>query len=408
MHRSGTSALAGTLQRLGFRIPEPQLATTPDNPFGFYENVLVRDFNEHVLDLAASSWHDPLPVSTSRLAAHRADIDARLVGMLQSDEFLAPCLLKDPRFCVNVDIWLDGLGRCDRTVGCILMARHPAAVAASLRARNGLSIAHSLTLWLKYMLSAEELTRGRLRTVVVYDDLLRDWRGTVGRTVAALGLDPVAEADGRPVDAFLRGDLRHHPDPDDFGAHNALEQACLATWQCFLDLAANGEDQATLRRLADLEARYAESVSLLTPLLDGLLDRRTVVPANQPGFDGMRLRTADQPDVWLVYHGERHRIASPEVYEAFFTGVDAVVTVDSVAGIEAGSTLADGACLLRAEGRDAIYLVNRVEAHAVLRHHIASYRTFMAFGFDLAKVRDVPRLVLDTVPEGRDIRVAEW
>ena len=66
MHRSGTSALAGTLHCLGLRVPEPHIPTTCDNASGFFENKLVRDYNEHALEVAGSSWHDPWPVSTAR------------------------------------------------------------------------------------------------------------------------------------------------------------------------------------------------------------------------------------------------------------------------------------------------------------------------------------------------------
>lgn len=76
------------------------------------------------------------------------------------------------------------------TAPCALLAlRHPAAVRASLAARDGFPARLSLLLWLRHMLDAEQGTRGIARAVVSYDALLQDWHSTMTRVGARLGLD---------------------------------------------------------------------------------------------------------------------------------------------------------------------------------------------------------------------------
>lgn len=126
----------------------------------------------------------------------------------------------------------------------------------------------------------------------------------------------------------------------------------------------------------------------------------------RPDLDGLRLMEPEKPDVWLIFRGERHRIVSGSVYDSLFGEVEAIRLHTDVDAITAGPELVEGTCLVRADGGLAIYLVARTERGAVQKHHIPDYETFLDFGFDEAKVRSIPPMVLQGLEEGLEIRSA--
>jgi len=57
MHRSGTSAVAGAVTRLGLAAPERRSRQTPDNPTGFHEPLPLIRLNDLVLKFLGCSWN---------------------------------------------------------------------------------------------------------------------------------------------------------------------------------------------------------------------------------------------------------------------------------------------------------------------------------------------------------------
>ncbi len=234
MHRSGTSALAGTLARLGFAAPRTQIGPNPENPRGFYESRPVARLSDRILAAAGSTWHDWRPLELpSPEAAEFRDAAAALLA----EEFgeADRIVLKDPRICRLVPIWSDALERRGYRPLPVLIHRAPMEVAQSLRTRNGFPLAFGLLLWLRYVLDAERLTRGRPREFTSYAGLLTDWRAVVGSLGARFGL-AVPTGDEAEVDGFLSPELRHtalapeedlvHPTLADLvrGSHEILER----------------------------------------------------------------------------------------------------------------------------------------------------------------------------------------
>jgi hypothetical protein len=123
-------------------------------------------------------------------------------------------------------------------------------------------------------------------------------------------------------------------------------------------------------------------------------------------FNGARVFTPGKPEVWLVFHGTRHHLVSPAVYEALFISGEGLTMMDDVEEIQRGADLVDGTCLVRAEGELPIYLVTGFPQTAIRKHYVASYDSFLAFAFSEEKVRIVPPLVLAAVPTGRELRSA--
>ena len=126
----------------------------------------------------------------------------------------------------------------------------------------------------------------------------------------------------------------------------------------------------------------------------------------RPDLDGLRLIEPGKSDVWLVIRGERRHVASTEVYDGFWSEVTGLVPYEGLEWIARGPDLSQGACLVRADGSLSIHLVARAEGGTVLRHFIPTYESFLDFGFDEAKVRSLPFLVLEGVEEGFELTSA--
>ena len=58
MHRSGTSALAGTLGLLGAALPNNMLGATGSNPKGHFESAAVLGINKQILSALNTCWYD--------------------------------------------------------------------------------------------------------------------------------------------------------------------------------------------------------------------------------------------------------------------------------------------------------------------------------------------------------------
>jgi len=118
-------------------------------------------------------------------------------------------------------------------------------------------------------------------------------------------------------------------------------------------------------------------------------------------LDGLRLAAPDSPDVWLVFGGRRHRVASPSVYQALFAGADDLIFSEDIPSITMGPELNDGTCLVRPIGSHTIFLVTGRAPPR--RYHVPTYESFTDFGFNERAVIDVPALILEAVELGGEL-----
>lgn len=238
MHRSGTSALTGTLSLLG-ADPGSSLLPAKEgvNPKGFWEHAEIVSIHERLLEALGSSWHDerPLPDKWWQSAAI-APFRESLRAVLQRDfSRSALWIVKDPRLCRLLPLWLEILDELGCRASFILIARHPVEVARSLARRDRLPESRSCLLWLQYMLDAEKWTRGVSRITVTYDELLSDWPAVMGAVAERLSL-PLALDDParrKQVDEFLEPALRHCVAPEWVG-EDAFMRLALAAYHAFL------------------------------------------------------------------------------------------------------------------------------------------------------------------------------
>ena len=179
MHRSGTSAVAGCLHRLGVDFGPRLMPATGDNPRGYYEHIDIVNLHDRLLLALGGSWDEtrPLPpdwwLDDTLTGSYRAE----LLNLLRRDLSTAPLWgLKDPRLCRLLPWWEPVWAATETQPLFVIVRRHPSEVAASLARREGFSTAKSHLLWLLHLVEAERWTRAGQRVFIDFQDFLADWQ----------------------------------------------------------------------------------------------------------------------------------------------------------------------------------------------------------------------------------------
>jgi GT2 family glycosyltransferase/glycosyltransferase involved in cell wall biosynthesis len=215
MHRSGTSALAGTLRLRGVEFGSPLMpGHVDDNPRGFFEHLGVVDVHERLLASVGYTWDDPRSLPPERVTGEEAmPFRRELAEILRTTFSGAPLwAVKDPRLCRLLPVWLGLLSDIGSAPHFVVIHRRTAEVAASLARRNGFSPEKAALLWADHVLQTELHTRGHPRVFVSFDRFLSDPEATLDALARMLGLAwprPWPEA-ADEVAEFLTPSLRRH------------------------------------------------------------------------------------------------------------------------------------------------------------------------------------------------------
>ena len=214
MHRSGTSALTRVISLLGASLPKNMMPpAAQNNALGFWEPAGLVALHDELLSEAGSSWDDwrRLDLDGRLPAARLAHYKIAIAGELSEAYDESPLfVLKDPRICRFFPLYREILNDMGIAVRIVVPLRDPAAVTASLRARDGIPEAVGQLYWLRHMLDAEADTRGVQRAFVAYESLLADWRRAIAPLTSGLGVDWPRGADhgprrsGQPLGHLLR------------------------------------------------------------------------------------------------------------------------------------------------------------------------------------------------------------
>lgn len=150
MHRSGTSLTAHLLNMMGIYFgPEgSSTGANIENPKGFWERRDVRTINDQVLQSNGFDWYKISEFEGIHQFSEESikTFDKEAANLILNLDAHRPWFLKEPRFCINFDLWKKHL----EIPLIILCFRHPIEVARSLQARNGFNIEFGLELWEKY------------------------------------------------------------------------------------------------------------------------------------------------------------------------------------------------------------------------------------------------------------------
>lgn len=214
MHRSGTSALAGSLAALGLNLGTRLVPPGPDNPKGFFEHDAIWRIHQNLLEQLGSEWHDIRSLPSDWLTSAEAQhAQSALIDVITKDfKDSSLWVLKDPRLSRLLPLWQPIWTELDLEPKIIRLLRHPQEVAASLIQRDGLGMSHALALWLRYTLDAEHYSQWLSRSLVPYTALLENWQQVMAQVNQDLGLFSATkiEQNAAAIDAFLDQGLRHH------------------------------------------------------------------------------------------------------------------------------------------------------------------------------------------------------
>jgi len=211
MHRSGTSALGGVLEQLGLTVGKTAMPPNPaeGNPRGFSENLALMQLHDKFLAYIKSIWWDCEPVRSRRFSGVAAGRFRSELLQLLVDEFgQSRPLIKDPRMCRLMPLWIPVIKKYFPQARFILPIRHPVEVAHSLLKRDQFKLDLGLKLWVVHVLESERTTRGLNRLFTTYDQLTQSSLETVVRLARNLGLP--AETVPASLSGQIDPALRHH------------------------------------------------------------------------------------------------------------------------------------------------------------------------------------------------------
>lgn len=175
MHRSGTSAIALAFGQLGWQLGRDPLDNQPEiNRDGFGENRAVVELNEAILSRFGRRWYQlsPLPPGWWK-GPEAVDLLEQATEVLEQQYAGTDrLLLKDPRLCLTLPLWLQALERQAISPRVLIASRHPENVAQSLAQRDRLPLQIGYLLWLYHYLCAISYSRGVERRAIRYEDVL--------------------------------------------------------------------------------------------------------------------------------------------------------------------------------------------------------------------------------------------
>jgi hypothetical protein len=198
MHRSGTSALTGSLEAAGLHlgaVSQSNLANLKGNR----ESANIGELNESILNHNGGSW-DNVPNHTLWSDAHRDQRNAILAGFPKNK----PWGFKDPRVLITLQGWLEAIPNPIY----VASIRNPNAVAHSLTKRNSFDHNFGLELWRKYNERLLQIVKSETVLLIDFDKTPSGYLKDIGTIAAKLELDP------NKCEAFYSESLRTNKSSD--------------------------------------------------------------------------------------------------------------------------------------------------------------------------------------------------
>jgi glycosyltransferase involved in cell wall biosynthesis len=275
MHRSGTSAITRILNLMGAALPKQLVGALPGNEAGHWEPKRLVLLHDQMLAEAGSSWRDLRPFDPTKLTADRLEHYKTMIRSIIQDDFgdARVFVLKDPRICRIIPIYLAVLSELNVTIHPIIMIRDPLEVAASLSARNKISNAYGLLLWLSHCLDAEKYTRDISRIFVSYDSIVNDVVNVTALLRKFLDEHLPFFSISQDVDNLIRlsirRDLRHQVSLlDDDDKHLSAKTWINETYRAFQELLAKRGENLATAHLDRISREFSNAVPLIAQLAD--------------------------------------------------------------------------------------------------------------------------------------------
>lgn len=213
--RSGATALAAGLVHAGAFAGRTFIAAPAGEPSGTWQSAALATFNERLLASLGMRWDAlvPLPDRWRERAGARAlaaEADALIAEEWAGSEHV---VLHESHLALTASFWRERLEAAGFDVGCAIVVRRPAEVAASMARREPFAPEKSLVLWLHYLAEAERGSRGGSRTLITYDRLLDAPAGALAHVIAdtRFGLH-IERAEREAALTVIRPELRRFGD----------------------------------------------------------------------------------------------------------------------------------------------------------------------------------------------------
>jgi hypothetical protein len=290
MHRSGTSAMAGVLARLGCDLPEEIMPANEFNPKGYYESLKTYNMNDAVLASGGSGWDDWQAFNPGWFESPRMEEFLELGAQVLQEEYGTSRLfvLKDPRICRLMPFWTRLFEEQRIRPVYVLTHRNPVEVARSLETREGWPLSVGLLLWLRYVLDAEIGSRGAQRCFASYDQLLTGWSGVVAAIQSRTGLSfpRLSESVGAEITEFLSASLRHSVETLD--ASPIMSNWIRTTFGILERWADEGETGADYAKLDKVRAEFNVAAPMFSPLTSSLRAKSASADALKAEVEALR------------------------------------------------------------------------------------------------------------------------
>lgn len=186
MHRSGTSALAGSLQEAGLYLGKVLSNSLKGrNEKGLQEPAALVHMHENLLQANGGSWDAP-PEKVVWQPLHRAVRDL----FIESRSQVPLWGFKEPRTLLTFNGWAHAL----EDWSAVGIFRAPQEVALSLQSRNQMPLEQGLQLWLQYNRRLLDLQAQHGFPVIEFSKDSGATSAGIRRAAAWLGLAPPEEA----------------------------------------------------------------------------------------------------------------------------------------------------------------------------------------------------------------------
>ena len=187
MHRSGTSALTGTLGLLDIDLGNDLMQADGGNEKGYFENQNFYTINEDLLSQINSSWEDVF-FDESKLDNIK---DTDKLKQLLKEEFESSSIfaIKDPRLAYLFPVYEKVLKELNVDIKIIIPYRNPIEVASSLESRNKFSLEKGMLLWSYHILLAEKFSKEYKRVFIEFNELMSNTKEVLQQISQKLEID---------------------------------------------------------------------------------------------------------------------------------------------------------------------------------------------------------------------------
>jgi len=250
---------------------------------GHLEPKALVALNDRILGSLGRRWDDPRPIPTRWFRSRPAYLFLkRITAQIRQSYSDAPLLvLKDPRLCRLLPLYLDALDVLDIEPLVILQVRPAAEVVQSLVDRDDMQPGLAEFLWLRSVIEAEAQSRDCRRVWVSMAGMIADWPETVRRITDGLDLEWPMERNEAisEVGPLLKPRLCHGVAPE--ANNDTLPRFSVAAWAAIEHGLAGNEPAARAAfdgvraALNDLDGTYERYRSALTAMRTPLSWRLT-------------------------------------------------------------------------------------------------------------------------------------